>query len=508
MAGADPDPDNDGNPNNNISSTVFTFVPVASSPLGVALAVVRSEKQPNGSYNVTYKVTVKNYGTVKLTNVSLLDTLTRAFASPAGYFIVKAPTVSSTSGLVPVSDYNGGTVPYFLYSAASTLAAGATDSLTFVVNVAPNGKTGALYTQVVASAKPDSSTVLVRDLSNNGYDPKPDGSVATPVRFDLPSALLGVAKSVGAPTLVEAGVYDIPYTIKLWNLGSVDLKKVQVVDNLNNTFGHGALIVSNMVTVKADSGLTANPNYSGQGLLTNMLIDSLSTLPAGKSRSLSFTVRVNVKNADSLRFYNTAMAMALTADKVAVSDTSTAGSNADPDNDLDPRNNNQPTPVTLNSLSGSYIGLALSIKDTVRQQSGSYNVTYRAVVKNYGTIGLTNVMLTDSLSKVFSAQVGARFVIVSPAQASAGSTLKLNPAFNGDTDPRLTLGDSTSKLESGQDRYAADYHQRVDHGQNERVPEHGLRPGHIRHHCGNGPLDQRAESRPEQQRQPNGQQRK
>lgn len=450
VAGADPDPDNDGNPNNNAGATLVTITPEAGSQLGVALAAVKTEKQPNDSYNVTYKVTVKNYGSIKLTNVSLVDSLSKAFAAPVTFSVVSGPTVSSSSSLVPVTNYDGTTNVDFLNNALSTLAAGATDSLKFVVNVVPNGKTGALYTSVVASASPENSTVVVRDLSNNGFDPKPEGSLATPVRFDLPAALIGVAKSVEKPVLVETGVYDVSYKIVLRNFGSVDLKKVQVVDNLNNTFGNGSLIVSNTVAVTTDTGLAPNINYSGQGLLTNLLVDSLSTLPAGATRSLSFKVRVNVKNADTLTFYNTAVAMAQTMDgSIAVKDTSTAGTNPDPNNTLDPRNNTSPTPVKLNSLSGSYLGLALSVKDTVRQKDGSYNVTYRLIAKNYGNEILTNVLLTDSLANVFNPQNGARFSFLGPVRGSAGSLLKLNPTFNGSTDPRLTLGDSTSKLSIG-----------------------------------------------------------
>ena len=458
VAGLNPDPDNDGNPNNNSGATTFTLsttattTPTPATPqLGVALAMVRAVKQPDDSYNVTYKVTVKNFGTVKLTNVSLLDSLGKVFKAPTSYSVIVPPTVAVGSGLVPVSDFNGGTVPYFLYSGGSSLAAGATDSLTFTINVKPNGNFGPFNTSVTGSATPQSSTVVVRDISNNGYDPKPEGSLVTPVLFNLPSALLGVAKAVGTPVLVEAGVYDVPYTIKLTNAGTVALKKVQVVDNLNNTFNRGALIVSSVVAVTADAGLTANPGYSGQGLLTNMLTDTLSTLPVGASRSLRFSVRVNVKNADSLRFYNTAIALATTVDgSLALRDTSTAGTNPDPDGDGDPRNNSTPTVVTLTGPPGApHLGLALSIRDTVRQANGTYNVTYRLVVKNYGAQNLASVALTDTLAKVFNPLTGANYTLVSVPRTSAGSQLKVNPLFNGNGDARLVLPDSTSKLGVG-----------------------------------------------------------
>ena len=303
-----------------------------------------------------------------------------------------------------------------------------------------------------ATAHPADSSQVVRDVSNDGFDPAAAGAVMTPVRFNLPKGLLGVAKLVGTPTLVSEGVYDVPYTITLSNMGSVAFKKVQVVDNLSETFRHGALIVSNTLAVTAGAGLTVNPDYTGQGLITKLLIDSLSNLPVGATNRLSFVVRVDVKNADSLTFYNTATATALTDGNEPVEDKSTAGASADPDNDLDPRNNSLSTPVSLsNSAANSYIGVAMTVRDTTRQTDGSFNVTYQIVLQNYGSRALTNVSLTDSLSKVFNATTGATYSIArAPFTTSTGSALKLNPAFNGATDARIVLGDSISTLAAGQ----------------------------------------------------------
>jgi large repetitive protein len=283
------------------------------------------------------------------------------------------------------------------------------------------------------------------DQSNNGVDPTPAGDRKTPVRFDLPEALLGVAKSVGTPVMVEDGIFDVPYTIKVSNLGTADLTKVQVVDNLSNTFNRGALILSKRIKATVDAGLKADTLYTGQGLLTKMLVDSVSTLPKGTSRTVAFTVRVNVKNADSLTFYNSAFATAQTAGGIMVADTSTAGANPDPKNNLDPRTSNDPTAVVLNSVPNkSYIGLALSVKDTVMRADGSYDVTFLAVVKNYGTVTMSNVTISDTLTKVFNELNGASFKIVGTPIASSGSGLKVNAAFNGNTDVRLVVAEGST----------------------------------------------------------------
>ncbi|GAB3775145.1 hypothetical protein GCM10028818_18840 [Spirosoma horti] len=450
--GGDADPDNDGDPTNNMGFSTFTLgaQQTQSPSLGLALAVVKIESLPDSSYNITYKATLKNFGDVDLKGVVLTDSLVRAFASPASFSVVSAPVVSAGSTLIVNAGFNGSTESNILTS-ASQLAAGVQDTVLITVNVRPNRNNGPFYSSATVVGHTADSSQVVKDISNSGIDPAPAGSVSTTVRFDLPKGLLGVAKSVGTPTLVEEGIYDIPYTITLSNMGTVPLKKVQVVDNLSQAFGHGALIVSNRVKVTSTGNLAVDSLYTGQGLVTKMLVDSMSTLAVGAKSMLSFTVRVNVKNADSLTFFNMADATALTPTNDVVDDMSTAGINNDPDNDLDPRNNSTPTPVSLNSLStSSYIGLAMSVRDTIRQTDGSFNVTYQIVVKNYGSENLKNVSISDTLSKVFNSQTGSTFNLVkAPFTTSTGSALKLNPNYNGGSDPVLVLGDSTSTLAAG-----------------------------------------------------------
>lgn len=448
--GGDVDPDNDGDPTNNTSFTVFSLSQSNGPRIGVALAVVKVERQPDNSYNVTYKATVRNFGNVALYGVSLIDSLVKTFTSPTSFSIVGSPVVGAGSHLVANASFNGGSSADLLTN-ASYLNASEQDTVLLTVNVKPSGTNGPFYSSITGQGYTADRTLTVRDISNNGLDPKPEGSVATGVRFDLPPALLGVAKSVGSPTLVAEGIYDVVYTIKLSNLGSVPLQKVQVVDNLSQTFGRGALIVSNRIGIATDAGLKADTSYTGQGLVTKMLVDSLSTLPVGATRRLAFTVRVNVKNASAVTFYNTAYATAQTAGNVAVADTSTSGTNDDPDNDLDPRNNSQPTPVSLNNLpSNSRIGIAKAVRDTARQADGSYNVTYQFVVQSFGPDTLTRVSVSDSLVKVFNSQTGARYTVVrGPFTTSTGSQLKLNDRFDGNAEHLLVLGESTSILAAG-----------------------------------------------------------
>ncbi len=450
--GGDTDPDNDGNPANNSVLTSFTLG--ATQPqgpaIGLALAVTSVKPDGDDTYLICYRATIKNLGDVDLTGITLIDSLGKAFAAPVSFTVTKTQ-VGAGSSFVLNTAYDGSTVTNVL-DASSTLMAGQMDTILIAVRVKVDGNKGPFFSSATATGTVTSTSQTVSDISNNGLDPILEGAISTPVRFDLPAGLIGVAKSVGKPVEVSTGVFNIPYTIAVKNCGTVPLTKVQVVDNLSEAFGNGALIVSNTIAVSAGAGLTPNPNYTGQGLITNMLIDSMSTLQAGEIRTLTFMVQVDVRNADVLTFNNTAKATAQMPDKTVVEDQSTAGTNEDPDNDLDPRNNSAPTPISLNSVNtASSIGIAMAIRDTVRQADGTFNVTYQVVVKNYGAETLKNVSVSDTLSKVFNSLTGASYRVVSPPVSIAtGSTLKLNPNFDGGANPLLVLGDSTSTLAAGQ----------------------------------------------------------
>lgn len=435
--------------NNQSSVSIVVSDSTLGPAIGVALAIDNITKKGEGSdesYDVTYKITVKNVGNVPLANVAIADSLTSKIGSPATFTVVGAPSVTSGSTLVPNTNYNGTTNKNIL-GEGSTLAVGAEQVIMVVVNIKTNGNNGPFAGNVVASGS--GSGTPVSDVSNRGTVVDAPINTATAVRFDLPSTLIGLSKLAGSPVLLENGTFKIPYTITVTNLGTSDLKKVQVKDDLGLIFGNKAAIIGKPL-VTADAGFVVESNYTGQGLLTNLLVDSLSTLPKGASRKINLAVIVSLFNPDSVTtFNNIAIGSALTQAGVATSDTSTVGSNADPDNDLDPRNNSESTPVSLNSTPGKgLLGLAMSIKDTLRKGDGSLNITYRVILKNYGAGTLTNVQVSDSLTKVYSSLTGSSYQLVGTPTANDSSTLRINPDFDGDRDVNLLIAEQ-SRLAGG-----------------------------------------------------------
>ncbi len=366
----------------------------------------------------TYSIKIKNNGSIDATNITVIDIL------PAGLKYIAGTGYDIDGNVIK------GVIPKIA----------ANDSVVFscLVDVIGEGTI--------------KNVAQIANLDQRDYNPANDKSEVDLIATGAPLAhenSIGVAKQAGTPLEITPGVYDVPYTIMVKNLGVNDLTNVQVVDDLSLTFGNGATIVPGSIDVKADLGLVVNTAYTGEGANTNLLVDTESTLPKGAIRDIFLTVRVDVTGATTTTFNNVAIGSAMGAANVVVTDSSTAGSNPDPDNDQDPTNDSEPTPIVLNNVPGeSVIGIALSVKDTVRQSNGSYNITYMAIVKNFGTGVLTNVQVTDSLSQVFNTKTGAKFTKVGTPIASDISELAINQSFDGVNDLELLVSPN-SRLNAG-----------------------------------------------------------
>ncbi len=179
--GTDPDPDADGTPKNNSIATpvqlgiVIPPTPTFSTTLGIAkAATLDSVKNADGTYNLTYTVIVKNFSTHKLTNVQLSDSLGQVFADSAEFVLVGKPTLNKNSKLKIDSTFNGRTITTLLHADSSSLAVGASDTLTFKLRLLSAKQGDAIYTNTINGTAKDSTT-NVKDTSQAGLIADPDG---------------------------------------------------------------------------------------------------------------------------------------------------------------------------------------------------------------------------------------------------------------------------------------------------------------------------------------------
>ena len=427
--------------------------PVAPvSCLGVALYVGDSTKLDDGSYNITYYTLIYNCGTVELTDVTLCDSLKPSFPDPAQVRLIGKPFVPAGSGLVVDTTYNGLTNVCML-APGSTLAPGVIDTVKWSFNLTLNSNNGPFRKNVTVTAT-DPDGIDISDISNAGKDPDPIGEAPTILNFNnLPPDLIGVAKELVDVSLVSDKLYDVTFKFVLKNYGTIDFTGVQIKDALSETWGENVRIDSVSV-YGATAGLTINPNFTGKGMLTDMLVDTMSTLPINTTEVVYLLNRVDLTNATESVFENMALAVGY-FNGLSTDDVSTEGANPDPDADGTPLNNSDPTIIDFSDLisivNNTPLGIAKSIDTLAKADDGSYQVRFKVVVVNYGSDTLKAITLVDSLGEVFGDSTTFSIVDAPYVQNDSSSTLTPNPDFDGLVDMDLVIADSSYLLTGGSD---------------------------------------------------------
>ncbi|NOT74996.1 MAG: gliding motility-associated C-terminal domain-containing protein [Cyclobacteriaceae bacterium] len=446
-SGTNPDPNGNGNPSE-ISESNCTSLNLTSNPvIGIAKSASVPVLQSNGSYNVAFLFTVKNLGNTALTNVQVVDDLVAALPAPSTYTISVAPSASGT--LAVNSGFNGNSNKNLL-AAGSTLATGATATISFTANVLPNGSFGPFFNTALASAKDALTTATTNDISTDGTQPDLNGNnnpgdtdESVPTPFTLtPNALIGIAKAASAPALQANGSYNMMFTFTIQNMGNVALNNVQVTDNLTSVFpSPSAFSVIGSVTTPLS--LIANPGFNGSSDIN--LLSAGSTLAAGATEHITLNINV-MPNGSFGPFFNTAVATA-TASGFAVTstDVSTDGINPDPNNNNNPSDAGEDVATSISLAPNPTIGVAKSVVSSTLQSNGSYVVALSITVKNHGNVTLNNVQVTDDLTTAFSSPT--TFTITQLPSSTGG--LSPNLSYNGRTDINLlAAGNSLAPGES------------------------------------------------------------
>ncbi len=153
-------------------------------------------------------------------------------------------------------------------------------------------------------------------------------------------AKLGLANNVDQLAAHADGSCDVALTMVVQNQGTSDLHKVQVSDNLTNTFTSSMTVV--VVSLNATGSLVANSAYNGYSNGDTMLLQSSSSLLAKQTDTIHLTINVNPGTLSGT-FFNLAYAKAVTAKTgYAVTTTSVNG--------LDPTGPPGKTPIKLRKV--------------------------------------------------------------------------------------------------------------------------------------------------------------
>ena len=431
-----------------------TPIVIPEAPLlGVAKNLEGFVNNGDGSYRVTYLVTVQNYGNVPLSAVQVTENFAATFA---GATFTGGAVTATTGGLTANVGFTGSAPNTALLTGANTLVVGATGTITVVVTVTPGSNLGPYNNQVSAGAtSPGGTPGNVTDLSANGTDPDVNGdgnpnndASVTPVTF-TEAPVLGVAKvatpGVNAPGF--PGEFLTTITLTLRNYGDVELRNVQVTDVLTATF---PAPVTYVVTSAPSSATLTGAGAAFDGTLgagANVLAGT-DTLAAGATATVSFTVRFNPNGATG-PFDNTAVASGTSPAGTTVSDDSHEGTDPAPGGGNNPGDFDDPTPITFTET--PLIGVAKdgTVTDFGPAGVGPFTIQIDFTLRNYGNVALANVTLTDNLDAAFG--IGRYTVTAGPSvqSVSAGSVINVNPGFNGAAVTAIIATGSGSSLAIG-----------------------------------------------------------
>ena len=205
-----------------ITAPTVTVVPSAD----LAVQVVGPVGSIPVGQNLTYTVTISNYGPSDATNVSLVDTL------PTNTIFVSASTSSTTAGDAPTNSGNQVNATIALISSGSVV--------TYTITVAT--------TRTTPPSVSDTATV-----TGAQGDPDTSSNTATATTTIIPSADVAIASEVASTASIQAGD-TFTLTINVVNNGPSPAAGVVVTDILpaglafvSGTAAGGAVTVSNGV---------------------------------------------------------------------------------------------------------------------------------------------------------------------------------------------------------------------------------------------------------------------
>lgn len=313
--------------------------------IGVALTTTAVSYNGDGSFDITYQAIIKNKGAGVLTNIEAVDSLSSTFGD-SQFSIITAPSATSGSTLSVNTAFNGTSKPNLLNPVASSLAVGKTDTLTFVVKVAPKEVEKIYYNSIVTKGQIGEKVSVA--LSNNGVNPDEVTGDPTPVELITEIAPIGVALAVKDTVPQIDGSYDVTYQVTIKNYGSAtNLSNVIITNDLNEVFnsGNGASFKKvGTPIVSSDSKLVVNPDFDGKTKV-ELLVAETSSLAASVADTVWFTINVKTDGRED-PYLNSVTVFAKSGDMV-VTDVSTDGLNPAPNETNDPAESNEATPVVL-----------------------------------------------------------------------------------------------------------------------------------------------------------------
>ena len=392
--------------------------------IGVEVIGQTTTNNRDGSYTVETTYRIANRGTTPLEFVRLVEDVVEIYGGAR----VRVDAVDATG--VPPVDLEQRDRGFDLVEWGAALEVGATADVTSIVVVTPGNALGPFNPTARVSGLSPTETAVV------------DTVVAPePVEFVEQPALRVEQRLLERPVWNQGGRFDVSFAIDVINDGDVELRNLQIRQDLLNALGWGSSIIvrdvrSDLLTPNRDfDGLgvaPADPNTATDASELDEEIDDVEdfgdtrllagwdTLAADSTATIILDLTIA---PESRGIYNT---------RVVASALSPAGTGLGSSGD-----EIEATTLTRLTVQGE-LGVAKQVLGEPRVRAdGSVDVTYEIYVENAGPFPLSEVAVHDQLSQAFG--IGATFV-TSRVRADADSPCVglTSSSFDGGTiDPVL-----------------------------------------------------------------------
>ena len=286
--------------------------------------------------------------------------------------------------------------------------------------ISSNASATMTFSVLVVSSSNNSIINNATTTYNNGIQiiDQITNSVVVPITTEL----IGLAKAASQPTInvnaqgTSDGTATATFSLRVKNYGSGMLYNValnDVIEGSGTQFGTytsslipashqytivpGSLIINNIIG--AGTKATAQGNFTGQSTLANLIAPG-ANLAIGGEFTVQFSLRFSLTDI-SQTLYNSASVQAGTDPNgpMVVSDTSTNGTDPDPDGDGNPTNNSIPTPITTGLPNLVMVKTVSPPRATGTQ--GVFDVDYHIQIANNSNTTAPNVRLADNLDCTF-----------------------------------------------------------------------------------------------------------